>query len=399
VTISPIARKTPRRILALAATACALGLTAGACATLAPYTPAAAPPVATMGTSAPSSAATGTSTAKATASSTVTAPVVKVSPAAKAETAQLGVQVYWHTTGTAADVRAAADKVLNYVVSLGANTVGLTFPFYTNGVHPTRVYGLASSTPDPAALAVVIDEARLRGLRVMLRPVLDETNITDSNGDWRGTIQPPSPASWFTSYRTFLKPYLQLAQQKQVQYFVVGTELESLARQKTQWAALGTAAAKIYSGELDYSQNWDNWADGVSSTQAGNIGVDAYPVLHEGDGASVGQLTTAWEHWLRNRSSVLAKTVIQEVGIPAVSGAYSAPARWSKPGDKLDVPIQTKWFTAACASARALGLPGVYFWDVDSYADPAKASTDGSGSFIGRGDQAIKACFAENWNR
>ena len=72
-------------------------------------------------------------------------------------------------------------------------------------------------------------------------------------------------------------------------------------------------------------------------------------------------------------------------------------ARWSKAGDRIDVPIQAKWFTAACQSARALGLPGIYFWDVDSYADPANASTDGSGSFIGRGDQSIKACFAQGW--
>jgi hypothetical protein len=375
----------------------ALSLTTSACSTLAPYTPAAGS--SSIGTAGAVASSSSSSTAKsATSTPSATLPVVKVSTAAQAETAQLGVQVYWHTMGSAADVHTAADKVLDYVVSLGANSVGLTFPFYTNGVHPTQVYGVASSTPDPATLAIVIGEAQARGLRVMVRPVLDEANITDGKGDWRGTIQPPSVVSWFASYRAFLQPYLQLAQQMHVPYFVVGTELESLAKQKTQWAALDTAAAKIYSGELDYSQNWDNWANGVSSTQASKIGVDAYPVLHQGDSASVSQLTTAWEHWLRNRSTTMLKqTVVQEVGIPAVSGAYSAPARWSKAGDTIDVPIQAKWFTAACQSARAVGLPGIYFWDVDSYANPANASGDGSGSFIGRGDSSIKACFAQSW--
>jgi len=390
-------------VLALAASASVLSLALSACATLAPYTPAAQPsPIGAAGAAGAAGGATpsGSSSASKSAAATpsATVPVVKVSATAQAETAQLGVQVYWHTTGSAAGVRTAADTVLDYVVGLGANTVGLTFPFFTNGVHPTQVYGVASSTPDPATLAIVIGEAKARGLRVMLRPVLDEANITDSKGDWRGTIAPPSVTSWFTSYRAFLAPYLQLAQQQHVAYFVVGTELESLARQKTLWTALRTAAARIYSGELDYSQNWDNWDNAVSAAQTTDVGVDAYPVLHEGDSASVSQLTSAWESWLRNRSTTtLKQTVIQEVGIPAVSGAYSAPARWSRAGGKIDVPIQAKWFTAACQSARTLRLRGIYFWSVDSYANLSTASGDGSGSFIGRGDQSIKACFAQGW--
>lgn len=397
MTTSPVTRAGRRRVLALAASASVLSLTLSACAMLAPYTPAAkSAPLGDVGASTSSSSSSAGTSAAATTSATV--PVVKVSAAAQAETAQLGVQVYWHTTGNASDVRTAADKVLDYVVGLGANSVSLTFPFFTDGVHPTRVYGLASSTPDPTTLAIVIGEAQARGLRVMLRPVLDEANITDSKGDWRGTIQPTSVVSWFTSYRAFLQPYLELAQQQHVAYFVVGTELESLARQKTQWAALEAAAATIYSGEFDYSQSWESWDLGVASTQAGNVGVDAYPVLYEGDGASVSQLTSAWERWLRNRSStVLRRTVIQEVGIAAVSGAYAAPARWSKAGDKIDVPIQAKWFTAACQSAKTLHLRGIYFWNVDSNADPAAASSASSASFIGRGDQSIKACFAANW--
>jgi hypothetical protein len=389
-----------RRTLVLAATASLLGLTtATACAQLAPYTPAAQPSAIGAAAGA-SSSPDASSTSTAAAAPTVTLPVAKVSAAAQAETAQLGVQVYWHTMGSAADVRNAADKVLNYVVGLGANTVGLTFPFYTNGVDPTQVYGKTGSTPDPATLAIVIGEAKARGLRVMLRPLLDETNIADSKGDWRGTIQPQGVSAWFASYRTFLAPYLQLAQQTHVSYFVVGTELESLAKQKIQWSALDTATAKIYTGELDYAQNWDNWGDAVSSTQAPHIGVDAYPVLHVSNTASVSTLTAAWEHWLHNRSSsTLKQTVMQEVGIRAVSGAYAAPARWSQPGDTINVQVQQNWFTAACQSARALNLPGIYFWDVDSYADPAHATANGSGSFIGRGDSAIKACFAAQWGK
>src|SRR5579883_2667433 len=162
-------------------------------------------------------------------------PLVQVPPAVKAMKAQLGVQVYWHTSGSAEDVRTAADRVLNYIVGLGANSVGLTFPIYTDGVHPTRVYTVSGSTPDPASLGIVITEAAARGLRITLRPLIDEANIEDAQGDWRGTIQPVDIGAWFSSYWSVLKPYVQLAQQDSVNGFVVAAELNSLVYQKSQW--------------------------------------------------------------------------------------------------------------------------------------------------------------------
>lgn len=389
MTSRPAARR--RRALPAALIAPVSALLAG-CAALAPSIPLGSPPP-THGAHGPAQPAAAASPAAPQQSATP--PAVQVAAAAQADAAQLGVQIYWHTTGSPARVTAAADQVLDYVVGLGANSVGLTFPVYTDGVRPTKVYGVAGSTPDPGSLRLVIDEAEARGLRVMLRPVIDEADITDARGDWRGSIQPRSMNAWFASYQQFLAPYLALAQETHVGYFVVGTELESLAAAKTQWAALETAAARLYTGELDYAQNWDDWANGVSTPQAQNVGVDAYPELHVSATASVAQLTAAWKSWLRKRSgTTLAHTVVQEVGIPAVGGAYAAPAQWAKPGDRINARIQQNWFAAACQSARALGLPGMYFWDVDSYADPAAASAYDSGSFIGRGDQAIKSCFA-----
>jgi hypothetical protein len=90
--------------------------------------------------------------------------------------------------------------------------------------------------------------------------------------------------------------------------------------------------------------------------------------------------------------------VVQEVGIAAASGAYAHPALWATAGEKVVPAIQINWFAAACQSARALHMAGIYFWDVDSYADPANAAGADAGSIIGRGDQAIKACFSAGWS-
>jgi hypothetical protein len=374
-----------------------LGVGATGCAALAPSIPLGTPPpTAAIATPLPA-----TSTAVHTATPAPSAPpVAKVSPTAHTVTQQLGVQLYWHTSGTADQVDSAAAKTLDYIVGLGANSVALAFPIYTNGVHPTEVYGVSGSTPSPATLDLVIKAAQARGLRVMLRPLIDETNIVDSAGDWRGTIDPPSVSRWFASYRQFLTPYLQLAQQDSVNYFDIGVELDSLVSDGSRWTSLDDYAAGIYHGEIDYADNWSDWQLGESYAPAAHIGLDAYPDLDLPDDASVSDLTNAWEDWLEHRSdSVLEDTVLQEIGIAASSGAYYHPAAFAKAGPDIIDSIQINWFTAACDAARSLDMPGIYFWDVDSNADPAQGATASAGSFIGRGDQAIKTCFASGWGK
>ena len=388
------------RLSAAAVLFASLVLCTTGCAALAPSIPLGTPPATDVAGAAPSGAVSGPAAAGRTAAPAASVPpVLKVSAPARAVTAQLGIQLYWHTSGTTAQVDSTAATVLNYIVGLGANTVSLTFPIYTDGVEPTEVYGVSGSTPSPSTLNLVIKAAQARGLRVMIRPLIDETNIIDSKGDWRGTIEPPSVSGWFSSYRQFLTPYLRLAQQDSVNYFDIGVELDSLVFQNSEWTSLDDYAAGIYHGEIDYADNWSDWQLGESYAPAAHMGVDAYPDVDLPNDASVSELTTAWENWLEHRSSsVLENTVLQEVGIAAASDAYHHPADFADAGPDLIPSIQINWFDAACSAAKSLDMPGIYFWDVDSFADPAKGAISSPGAFIGRGDQAIKACFASGWS-
>ncbi len=75
---------------------------------------------------------------------------------------------------------ADANRIFNYVVGLGANSVGINFFFYTDGVYPTRVYGVRGGTPSPATIGMVIASARRHGLRVLDPPLFwNEKNIVD----------------------------------------------------------------------------------------------------------------------------------------------------------------------------------------------------------------------------
>jgi hypothetical protein len=325
-------------------------------------------------------------------------PVYTVSAADQALNSTLGIQTFWNPESQAS-VATDANTIFNYIVGLGANSVGINFFFFTNGVDPTTVYGLPSRTPSPAQIGQIVTAARAHGLRVLIRPLLNEDNIIDAQGDWRGSIEPPNVSAWFASYFAFLRPYFIAAQQSGATSFDVGTELDSLAPYEGEWTTLEAEAAQVFSGQLEYAVNYGRWQEDPPYEPVPDAGVDAYPELGLGDGATVAQLTSAWVQWLQNQpESVLQKTVLQEVGIAAVSGAYAEPAKSAPAGTPLDVPIQVNWFEAACNAAKQTGMAGIYFYDVNGTDQPTEAAGYPPGSFIGRGDQAIKACFASGWS-
>jgi hypothetical protein len=323
--------------------------------------------------------------------------VAQISATAKAAIADLGVQIFWHGVNDSYSVKTNGDRLLDYVMSLGANSVGISFPIFTDGAWPTRVYTIANITPTPESLAEVIRNAKGRGLRVMLRPIIDEKNITGYAAAWRGSIEPKNDTAWFASYREALLPFLAAGQAAGADTFVVGTELDSLVDRSAQWQELLTAAAGVFKGRLSYADNWGEWATGRPGVAGAVPGLDAYPQLRLSDSATVAQITNAWTSWLQKRPAELTSTVVQEIGIAATPGAYAHPARWAEDGQTVVPSIQVNWFAGACAAVKSLSMAGIYFWSLDAWAEPAKAASYNAGSFIGRGDAAIQACFASGW--
>ncbi|BCY15623.1 hypothetical protein [Actinoplanes sp. L3-i22] len=331
--------------------------------------------------------------AEATPTATTAPPVTT---AVRATEAQLGVQIYWHGVVGSKPVRANAIRLLDYVAGLGANSVGITFPIYTDGARPSRVYTRAGDTPTPNDLRIITELAKERGLRVLIRPLIDEVNLAPG-GAWRGSIKPPSVDGWFTSYTQALMPFLIAAQSARADLFVIGSELDSLVVHQEQWRTTVTTMGKIFKGRLVYADNWGTWETGRPGVPGAEPGLDAYPQLGLPDSASLQQVTAAWSAWLRKRPAELDKTVFQEVGIAASPGAYEKPTTWPRNRQKLTPQIQIRWFAGACAAAKSLHMAGIYFWTLDAWADPADAAGYDVGSFIGRGDQAIRECFASGW--
>jgi len=316
---------------------------------------------------------------------------------------QLGIQVYWtanRTDTSDALIRAKAERIIDYAIRLNANSIAVTFPFFTYGLSSDTVYANPKVTPSARHIAVFLAVAHDAHMRVTLRPVLNENALIAQNPfAWRGSIEPQNRTAWFRSYRKLLLPYVAAAEAGHAATFVLGTELDSLEG-SPQWAGLLRSLRSLYRGQLTYDQNYDEFASGTANPPVQSHDVDAYPELGVSPSASVGQLTWSWDAWLgAHPLSVRRQLTISEIGIDAVAGSYVKPWDWLARAHKpIDTHVQAAWYQAACnaLSAEQIG-GGIYYWEVNFDADPAQPRAFESDrlTFLDRpGQQVIRRCFA-----
>jgi hypothetical protein len=312
-------------------------------------------------------------------------------------TTQFGVDVLWYYDGTDAPsaIIDKAQTTFQYAKSLGANSVAISFPFYTTSYTSDRIYA-ARTTPSASQLATVVNVAEKYGLWVTVRPILDETDL-QASGKWRGQLQPTNRNAWFASYANFLHPYLVMAENESIPQFDIGVEFDSLSG-NSHWTNLVAQARRYYSGEIGYDANWTDAKLGLMGPAAvDRFGIDAYMPIHLPSDASIRKLTTGWENWFRAlpRPVDLKDLVVAEVGIPAQDGAFRHPYGAGSSTAPISPAIQAKWFTAACATMRALDMKGIYFWNLSLNIPPGSfnSATAAPLSFVDRGSSAIKLCF------
>jgi hypothetical protein len=316
---------------------------------------------------------------------------------------QLGIQVYWtanRTDTSDALIQAKSVRIINYAIRLNANSIAVTFPFFTHGLGSNTVFANPKETPSPGHIAVFLAAAEKAHMRVTLRPVLNENALIAQNAfAWRGSIEPQNRAAWFRSYRKMLLPYVTTAQAGHAATFVMGTELNSLEG-SPQWAGLVRSLRSVYHGQLTYDQNYDEFASGTANPPVDSHDVDAYPQLGVPPNPSVERLTSSWKAWLgAHPLSERRQLTISEIGIDAVAGAYVNPWDWMSRANKpIDPNVQAAWYQAACnaMSAEQIG-GGIYYWEVNFDADPAapRAFESDRLTFLDRpGQRVIRKCFA-----
>jgi hypothetical protein len=338
------------------------------------------------------------STSVSSPSPSSSADALKVAKPWKAGMAQWGVQLYWEEEKKKRSdtfIENQARKHAEYLIGLGANSVSISFPFFTEGVASNEL-SAGAKTPSPERLQRVLKVFEDAGFRTTLRPIMDEKSLNPPDG-WRGNIEPASRSAWFASYKQFLTPYLEAAEETKANTFVVGTELNSLEGDPG-WDALVAFAEKTFSGEVAYDANWDNYVSGRINMPVNHLGVDAYFPVKVADTARVETLVEGWNDWLDKKATgSLPNIVIAEAGIGAMNGAYHAPGDFYTKR-AVNPRVQANWYTAVCQVVQDRQMQGVYWWSIWFDDDPNTKPDDKVASrldFAGRPltEKAIKSCF------
>lgn len=300
-----------------------------------------------------------------------------------------------------------ARNTINGYKALGANSIALAFPLYTDSMTSNNIYAKlvcnsSYQSPSASLLGSIVQIAHAAKLKVLLRPLLDETNLQEMNHtNWRGIIEPTNLNTWFTNYLTTLRPYLEMAQQDHVEHFALETELDSLAS-ASNWSSAIALSRAIYKGDLVFNYSWD--ATVTKKLHGGtSFGIDAYPVLTgTNKKTTVAQLVSKWAKILTQtdyKLPVVKGTTIQEIGIAAQDGAYAAPYSYALPLAKypFNQTIQANWFTAACTFVKSHHMGGIYYWGPWMGTNEGRLlkspDTKSPGNIQPSAQKAIKKCF------
>jgi len=257
------------------------------------------------------------------------------------------------------------EQFLDEIKDHGASDIELVVRWSQTDVAAIEIAPHASESIDDALLTWVMDEARDRGLRVFLMPILDVEER--SMGAWRGTLAPADWDRWWWSYERFIMHYARIAAGHQASLFSVGSELLSTEQQSDRWRTLIAGVRKVYPGQLTYSANWDHF-EPVSFWDAVDVvGITGYHELSQKVAPTDAELLQGFlpfTHRLRSWAMAEGRRYLfTEVGYPAQAHAAKHPwdYRIKGPADpQMQLRCYRALFQAFHDDPR---LAGLYLWN------------------------------------
>ena len=262
--------------------------------------------------------------------------------------------------------RATYGAFLEEIRDLGASDVQLVVRWAQDDVRATRLTADQSVTPDDALLEWVVEEARRRGLRTFILPVV---HLRVRRGrDWRGRLAPVDLDAWWRSYTRFVLHYARLARRSGASMLAVGSELLTMEGHEARWRALVRDVRRAFpKGRLTYSANWDHFEPVPFWDALDVVGVTAYQPLSRDRDPDEAALLRGWRPFANHLRSWAARHghryVITEVGYPSHPLAARRPwdhTRGGPPDPALQLRCYRALFQAWHADPR---LDGVFVWN------------------------------------
>jgi len=150
----------------------------------------------------------------------------------------------------------------------------------------------------------IITKAKSLGQKVLLKPhvVVDKKTMNKgklhSEVTWRGDIKPKSYWDWKTldeAYKSFMIEMATFAQAEKIEMLCIGTEMKTFVNARPKfWTKLIAEVRTIYSGQLIYSANWDNYGEIPFWESLDYIGINNYFPISGEEIPSIQKVKSNW---------------------------------------------------------------------------------------------------------
>jgi hypothetical protein len=275
--------------------------------------------------------------------------------------------------------------------SLNINTVVLPVVAWQKNAQSTDIDYESKMTVNDWEVINMIDYAHKKGLRVILKPMI---NLLD--GASRAYINffdndvpfEPSWSDWFKNYTKFILHMAEIAEETGCSILSVGCDLVQSERRETQWRELVDSVKKVYSGFLTYNtgkyqEDRVSWWDAVDV-----ISSSGYYAPED----------------LANQLGRIKKVVAEyqkpflflEAGCPSRAGASSCPGK-SEGMAPVSVREQSEYYKKLFSVTKDLSWFngfGLWNWPLQIYGKTMAQFDDGYCVYGKEAQEIIKTAHA-----
>jgi hypothetical protein len=228
-----------------------------------------------------------------------------------------------------------------------------------------RRAGHSIMTESDESLFVLAEEARARGIKVMLKP-----QIWISHDAWPGKINMETAEAWdrwFDSYEDWIIHYAIIAELSDAGVFCVGTEMvQTTLNHPERWRKLIAKIRKIYHGPLVYAANWGKEFEGITFWDALDyIGLDNYYPVRSASNDGPAAIEKGFLQQKMKLQAIVKRwnkpLLFTEIGYMAMEGAGMGSSEDKYPD--YDEQMQEKCYRMAMKTYwNEPWFAGMYWW-------------------------------------
>jgi len=254
-------------------------------------------------------------------------------------------------------------KALNDLKTIGINSVAIIPTIYQEGISSSEIVETERTASDES-ISFAIEQAKKLGFCVMLKPHIDPIPLT-----YRGLINPKNIEKWKENYFKFMLRYAKIAEEKKVEIFAIGTELEYLSSSNPEiFSELADKVREIFSGKIIYAANFTEYK------KLDFIGIDAYFSMCESPPPRMDELEKRWTNIMNEiiefANQIKKDVIFTEIGYISKKGTCQRPWDWTLETE-IDENEQAILYEAAIKFAFPK-LKGMFWWEWQFYGeDPA----------------------------